>query len=130
MTKSLQPVARLARQDRALWNRGFLALGMAHFERAMELFEEAGASHPRARVSARLGEVMGAALAAMVAVLIGMALVYRFFPKNDEEQALRATYEAADTGAEVAVEPAPAPEEGVSAASRTGGSSARGSSGS
>jgi class 3 adenylate cyclase/tetratricopeptide (TPR) repeat protein len=31
---------------------------LAHFERAMELFEEAGASHPRARVSARLGEVM------------------------------------------------------------------------
>ncbi len=31
---------------------------LAHFERAVELFEEAGASHPRARVSARLGEVM------------------------------------------------------------------------
>jgi len=31
---------------------------LAHFERAMALFEEAGASHPRARVSARLGEVM------------------------------------------------------------------------
>ncbi|HET7172173.1 MAG TPA: adenylate/guanylate cyclase domain-containing protein [Gaiellales bacterium] len=31
---------------------------LAHFERAVELFDEAGASHPRARVSARLGEVM------------------------------------------------------------------------
>jgi class 3 adenylate cyclase/predicted ATPase len=31
---------------------------LAHFERAMALFEEAGATHPRARVSARLGEVM------------------------------------------------------------------------
>ena len=32
----------------------------------------------------------------MVAVLIGMALVYRFFPKQDEEETLRASYEAAD----------------------------------
>jgi len=31
---------------------------LAHFERAMALFEDAGAGHPRARVSARLGEVM------------------------------------------------------------------------
>jgi class 3 adenylate cyclase/tetratricopeptide (TPR) repeat protein len=31
---------------------------LMHFERAMALFEDAGASHPRARVSARLGEVM------------------------------------------------------------------------
>ncbi len=30
----------------------------AHFERAVELFEEHGATHPAARVSARLGEVM------------------------------------------------------------------------
>jgi tetratricopeptide (TPR) repeat protein len=30
----------------------------AHFDRAVELFEEHGASHPAARVSARLGEVM------------------------------------------------------------------------
>ena len=34
------------------------AEALAHFERAMALFEEAGATHPRARVSARLGEVM------------------------------------------------------------------------
>ncbi len=32
--------------------------GRAHFERAVELFEEQGATHPAARVSARLGEVM------------------------------------------------------------------------
>ncbi len=57
-------------------------------------------------------------VAAMAAVLLGMALVYRFFPKHDEEQALRATYEAADTGAEIAVEPAAVPEEGVAAVSR------------
>ena len=31
-------------------------------------------------------------LAAMIAVLIGMALVFRFFPKKDEEEALRAAY--------------------------------------
>jgi predicted ATPase len=34
------------------------AEALAHFERAMALFEDAGATHPRARVSARLGEVM------------------------------------------------------------------------
>jgi hypothetical protein len=38
-------------------------------------------------------------LAAMIAVLIGMALVYRFFPKKDAENALRAAYQARDTGA-------------------------------
>ena len=35
----------------------------------------------------------------MVAVLIGMALVYRFFPSKDEENELRAGYHAHDTGA-------------------------------
>ncbi len=35
-------------------------------------------------------------LAAMVAVLIGMALVYRFFPRHAEEETLRASYQAAD----------------------------------
>ncbi|MGZ4482421.1 MAG: hypothetical protein ACXVY5_09455, partial [Gaiellales bacterium] len=34
------------------------AEALAHFERAMALFEQAGATHPAARVSARLGEVM------------------------------------------------------------------------
>jgi DHA2 family multidrug resistance protein-like MFS transporter len=38
-------------------------------------------------------------LAAIVAILIGMALVYRFFPKKDAENALRAGYHAGDTGA-------------------------------
>ena len=32
--------------------------GRAHYERAVELFEQHGATHPAARVSARLGEVM------------------------------------------------------------------------
>ncbi len=41
-------------------------------------------------------------LAAMVAVLIGMGLVYRFFPKKEEEEALRASYHAQDTGGEAA----------------------------
>jgi hypothetical protein len=36
-------------------------------------------------------------LAAMVAVLIGMALVFFFFPKHEEELALRASYQAQDT---------------------------------
>ena len=38
-------------------------------------------------------------LAAMIAIAIGMALVYRFFPKKDAENALRAGYHARDTGA-------------------------------
>jgi len=38
-------------------------------------------------------------LAAIIAILLGMALVYRFFPKKDEENALRAGYHAGDTGA-------------------------------
>ena len=42
--------------------------------------------------------------AAMVAVLIGMALVFRFFPKHEEELALRASYQ-----------PKPAPEPGAEA---------------
>ena len=32
----------------------------------------------------------------MVAVLIGMALVFFFFPKKDAEEALRASYHADD----------------------------------
>jgi DHA2 family multidrug resistance protein-like MFS transporter len=46
-------------------------------------------------------------LAAMVAVLIGMALVYRFFPRHEEELTLRASYLAKDAGGETA---AAAPE--------------------
>ena len=37
-------------------------------------------------------------LAAMAAVLIGMALVFRFFPKKEDEEALRAAFHAQDTG--------------------------------
>ncbi|MDH5280958.1 MAG: MFS transporter, partial [Thermoleophilia bacterium] len=36
-------------------------------------------------------------LAAIAAVLIGMALVFRFFPKKDEEERLRAAFHAEDT---------------------------------
>ena len=38
-------------------------------------------------------------LAAMIAVLVGMALVYRFFPTKDRENELRTSYLAADEGA-------------------------------
>jgi hypothetical protein len=38
-------------------------------------------------------------VAAMVAVAIGMVLVFRFFPKKDAENALRAAYQTQDTGA-------------------------------
>jgi EmrB/QacA subfamily drug resistance transporter len=37
-------------------------------------------------------------VAAMVAVLIGMALVFRFFPRKEDEEALRAAFHAEDTG--------------------------------
>jgi DHA2 family multidrug resistance protein-like MFS transporter len=40
--------------------------------------------------------------AAMLAVLIGMALVFRFFPRMDEEHELRAVYLAEDTAVESA----------------------------
>ena len=48
-------------------------------------------------------------LAAMVAVLLGMALVFRFFPRKDEEEALHASYRARDTGAGEAAALRPAP---------------------
>ena len=38
-------------------------------------------------------------LAAMIAIAIGMGLVFRFFPKKDAENALRDAYHAKDTGA-------------------------------
>jgi hypothetical protein len=50
-------------------------------------------------------------LAAMVAILIGMALVYRFFPKKQQEEELRAAYHAADThGGPAAAAHVPVPE--------------------
>jgi len=55
-------------------------------------------------------------IAAMVAVLIGMALVFRFFPKKEQEEALRSAYHARDQGADAATSPpplhVPAPGEG------------------
>ncbi len=58
-------------------------------------------------------------IAAMAAVLIGMALVFRFFPGKDEEDALRTVYHAQDQGEEPeAIVPpihVPAPGEGSAA---------------
>jgi hypothetical protein len=57
-------------------------------------------------------------LAAMIAVLIGMALVFRFFPRKAQEEALRASYDAIDGGARAASDErrpplhVPAPGEG------------------
>jgi hypothetical protein len=51
-------------------------------------------------------------LAALVAILLGMALVYRFFPKRDEENSLREAYDAADAspaGETGSMQPAPGP---------------------
>jgi DHA2 family multidrug resistance protein-like MFS transporter len=47
-------------------------------------------------------------LAAMIAVLIGMALVFRFFPKKDEESQLRSSYHAQDTAGETGFASPPA----------------------
>jgi hypothetical protein len=43
----------------------------------------------------------------MVAVLVGMGLVFRFFPRKGEEEALRASYHAQDQGEEPGAPPAP-----------------------
>ena len=51
-------------------------------------------------------------LAAMGAVVIGMALVFRFFPRKDDELALRAGYHADDAGRSGAISRSPADETG------------------
>jgi len=68
--------------------------------------EDLAAQHPHyadqitaAAQSSFLRGDQWAYLAAIIAILLGMALVYRFFPKQDEENALRAGYHAGDTGA-------------------------------
>ena len=68
--------------------------------------EDLAAQHPQyasqitaAAQSSFLKGDQWAYLAAMVAILIGMALVYRFFPTKDAENALRVGYHAHDTGA-------------------------------
>jgi DHA2 family multidrug resistance protein-like MFS transporter len=49
-------------------------------------------------------------LAAMVAIAIGMFLVFRFFPKKDREEALRASYAGLDSGSVAQQDGRPAPE--------------------
>jgi MFS family permease len=49
--------------------------------------------------------------AAMVAILVGMALVFRFFPRKDAEEELRASYYAHDLAQARASEAPPAPQE-------------------
>ena len=68
--------------------------------------EDLAAQHPQystqITAAAQSSFVKGdqwAYLAAMVAVLIGMALVYRYFPRKDAENQLRDGYLAQDTGA-------------------------------
>ena len=54
------PSARAELVERAgemAWARGDGAVAEAHYQRALELFEEEGRTHPAARVAARLGEV-------------------------------------------------------------------------
>jgi len=68
--------------------------------------EDLAAQHPHyadqitaAAQSSFLKGDQWAYLAAIIAILLGMALVYRFFPKQDRENSLRAEYHAGDTGA-------------------------------
>ena len=68
--------------------------------------EDLAAQHPhyasRITAAAESSFLKGdqwAYLAALIAILIGMALVYRFFPKKDAENALRAHYDAQHAGA-------------------------------
>jgi hypothetical protein len=49
--------------------------------------------------------------AAIVAVLIGMSLVYFLFPRKDEEEALRAAYHADDVAATQPSRSSPTPQE-------------------
>lgn len=85
--------------------------------------EDLAAQHPRyadqitaAAKQSFLDGDRWAYIAAMVAVLIGMALVFRFFPSKEKEDALRAEYHAQDEGEEAAAaQPpihVPAPGEG------------------
>jgi MFS transporter, DHA2 family, multidrug resistance protein len=68
--------------------------------------EDLAATHPQyasqitaAAQSSFLDGDQWAYAAAMAAVLVGMALVYFFFPRKDEEEALRASYLAVDSRA-------------------------------
>jgi DHA2 family multidrug resistance protein-like MFS transporter len=67
--------------------------------------EDLAAKHPRyasqitsAAKQSFLDGDRWAYIAAMVAVLIGMALVFRFFPKKEQEESLHAAYLAQDQG--------------------------------
>jgi hypothetical protein len=68
--------------------------------------EDLAATHPQyasqitaAAQSSFLDGDQWAYAAAMAAVLVGMALVYFFFPRKDDEEALRASYLAVDSRA-------------------------------
>jgi class 3 adenylate cyclase/tetratricopeptide (TPR) repeat protein len=55
-----EPLAEAALRERAgatAWAAGRAEAAQAHLERALELYEEQGMTHPAARVTARLGEV-------------------------------------------------------------------------
>ena len=58
----------------------------------------------------------------MVAVLIGMALVFRFFPKKERRARCGTPYHAQDTGGEGATRSAPVhvPRPGARAGARSG----------
>jgi hypothetical protein len=91
--------------------------------------EDLAASHPQyasqITAAAKQSFLDGdnwAYIAAIVAVLVGMSLVYFLFPKKEEEEALRARYHAEDTGREPGAVPllehSPKPGEGAAAVPR------------
>jgi MFS family permease len=85
-----------------------LQLSFASAENLAEQYPQYASQIMSAAESSFLDGDQWAYTAAMVAVLIGMALVFRFFPRKDEEIELRAAYHATDTGAEPeAARPAP-----------------------
>jgi hypothetical protein len=100
-----------------------LQLSFASAENLAEQYPQYASQIMSAAESSFLDGDQWAYTAAMVAVLIGMALVFRFFPRKDEEIELRAAYHATDTGAEpAAARPAPVhvPPPGGPAAIRPG----------
>jgi MFS transporter, DHA2 family, multidrug resistance protein len=94
-----------------------LQLSFASAENLAAQHPQSAAQITAAAKSSFLDGDQWAYLAALIAVLVGMALVFRFFPRKDEEEALRTRYHAADTGGagvpdDTSMPPAPALDSG------------------
>jgi MFS transporter, DHA2 family, multidrug resistance protein len=92
-----------------------LQLSFASAENLAAQHPQSAAQITAAAKSSFLDGDQWAYLAATIAVLVGMALVFRFFPRKDEEEALRARYHAEDTSGtgvspDASIPPSPALE--------------------